>query len=179
MAELTERSILVAIFPSRREAENALDDLRQADFSEKQLGFAIRGSDAAAGGMIVDSPSTEDGSGAAKGMVAGGVTGGVLGALAAVLIPGAGPILAAGILTTMLGFGAAGVATGGIFGAMMGLGVSEDEAKVYEHEFNNGRAIVTVKADSRVGDACGILSRHGATNIHHEDRDPTQSVSPS
>jgi hypothetical protein len=81
------------------------------------------------------------------------------------VIPGVGPLLAMGVLASVLGFGAAGVATGGILGAMVGLGVSEGEARVYEKEFNAGRAIVTVQAGQRAQEACDILVRHGAPNI--------------
>src|SRR5207302_2566925 len=65
-------STLVGIFQSRYEAELALDELRQAGFSEKDIGFAIRGDDAVAGGMITDALLTKDGHGAAKGMAVGG-----------------------------------------------------------------------------------------------------------
>jgi hypothetical protein len=140
------------------------------------VGFAIRGEHP--GGMLVDSALTKDSSGAEKGIITGGLAGGILGALAALTIPGAGPVLAAGVLTTALGFGAAGMATGGILGAMMGLGVSEEEAKVYEREFHAGRAIVTVHAGSRELEAASILRRHGATNVHNEASDPVTTVSP-
>jgi len=169
---------LVGIFPSRTEAEKAIDDLKQAGFDKGDIGFAIRGEQAGGGGMITDSALTKDAHGAEKGMAAGGLAGGIIGALVALTIPGAGPILAAGVLTTALGFGAAGMATGGILGAMMGLGVSEEEAKVYEHEFYAGRAIVTVHAHMRELEAASILRRHGATNVHTEPVDPRPTVSP-
>lgn len=110
-------------------------------------------------------------------MVAGGVAGGLLGAAAVFVIPGVGPLLAVGVLASVLGFGAAGVATGGILGAMVGLGISEREAQVYEREFNAGRAIVTVRAGQRVSEARGILGRHGADNILTEPTDPLHPVS--
>jgi hypothetical protein len=168
---------LVGIFESRDEAELVLDELRQAGFDEKQIGFAIRGDDAVAGGAITDAPLTKDGQGAVKGMVAGGLAGGLLGAAAVLVIPGVGPLLAMGVLASVLGFGAAGVATGGILGAMVGLGISEEEARVYEKEFNAGRAIVTVHAGQRVPEASRILGRHGAHHVQNEPTDPLHSVS--
>ena len=133
---------LVGVFASRDAAELAVDALRQAGFEEKDIGFAIRGEDAVAGGMITDALLTRDGQGAAKGMAVGGIAGGLLGAAAVLVLPGIGPVLSMGILASVLGFGAAGVATGGLIGAMSGLGISEDEARVYEKEFRAGRAIV-------------------------------------
>jgi hypothetical protein len=165
-------STLVGIFQSRYEAELALDELRQAGFSEKDIGFAIRGDDAVAGGAITDAQLTKDGHGAAKGMVAGGLAGGLVGAAAVLALPGIGPILSMGMLASALGFGAAGVATGGILGALSGLGISEDEARVYEKEFHAGRAIVTVHAHGRGFDAFHILGKQGAQNIKSDAIDP-------
>jgi len=49
---------LVGIFKSRDEAELVLDELRQAGFDEKKIGFAIRGDDLVAGGAITGAPPT-------------------------------------------------------------------------------------------------------------------------
>jgi hypothetical protein len=168
---------LVGVFDSREEAELVVDELRQAGFAEKEIGFVIRGDDAVAGGVISDATLTKDGQGAVNGMVAGGLAGSLLGAAAVFVIPGVGPLLAMGVLASALGFGAAGVATGGILGAMIGAGVSEKEARVYEKEFNAGRAIVTVNAGERVLEGFRILGRHGAQNVRNEPTDPLHPVS--
>jgi hypothetical protein len=170
--------VIVGVFADRNAAELAVDALHQAGFDRGDVGYAIRGSDAVRGGMIVDETLTKDASGAAKGAVAGGVAGGILGTIAAIAIPGVGPVLAAGILWTALGFAGGGVAVGGILGAMMGLGLSEEEAKAYEQEFNAGRAIVTVKSGPREVDARHILATHGASNVHFEPTDPKPNVNP-
>ena len=164
--------ILVSVFEDRLEAEKAVDELEAAGFSADEIGYAIRGSDAVAGGMITDAVGTKDGEGAVKGAVTGGLAGGILGAAAALLVPGLGPVLASGILWTSLGFAAAGAATGGILGAMAGLGLSEDEARFYEQEFHSGKAIVTVRAGSRTASAVDILRRHGGYDMETRRRSP-------
>jgi len=166
------RPILVSVFEDRLEAENAVDELEEAGFSADEIGYAIRGSDAVAGGMITDAVGTKDGEGAVVGAVTGGIVGGILGAAASVLIPGIGPVMAGGILWTALGFAGAGVATGGILGAMAGLGLSEEEAKFYEQEFHSGKAIVTVKAGARTATAVEILRRHGGYDMETRRRSP-------
>ncbi len=173
---ISNGSTLVGIFQSRYEAELALDELRQAGFDHKDIGFAIRGEDAVAGGAITDALLTKDGQGAIKGMAVGGLAGGLLGAAAVLALPGIGPVLSMGLLASALGFGAAGVATGGIIGAMAGLGISEDEARLYEKEFHAGRAIVAVHAHARVLEARRILGKHGAQNIQSESIDPLRSA---
>ena len=101
---------------------------------------------------------------------------GVLAAAAvSLLIPGVGPIVAGGVLAASFGFAIAGTAVGGILGAMAGLGVSEEEAKFYEREFNEGRAIVAVKAENRTAQATQILLEQGGKHVHIEPRSPVQT----
>jgi hypothetical protein len=95
-----------------------------------------------------------------------------LGAAAAMIVPGFGPVLAAGILYTAMGAAAAGAATGGLLGAMSGLGASEEEARFYEKEFDSGKAIVTVKPGGDPQRAMEILRRHGGYDIKNRDRLP-------
>jgi hypothetical protein len=165
MNELHRECLIVGLFEDRNAAEDAVDALEEVGFDERSVGFAIRGSDAVQGGMITDATGTKDGQGAVTGLVAGGITGGILGAAAALLIPGIGPIIAGGVLTTALGGAAAGAATGGILGAMAGLGVSEEEAIFYEKELKAGKALVTVRPGPRDQLAYEILSRFGGHDI--------------
>jgi hypothetical protein len=158
-------TIIVSVFDDRYQAEQAVDELEQAGFSADDIGFALRGSDVASGGMATDAVGVKDDTGAAAGAVTGGVVGGLLGAAAAIMLPGVGPVLAGGILATSLGYAAAGVAVGGILGAMTGAGLSEEEAQFYEREFNEGRAIVTVRSGNRDAEAAKILRRHGGYDM--------------
>jgi hypothetical protein len=166
------KTTLVAVFEDRDRAERALDDLKQAGFSSNEIGFAIRGSDVAAGGMITDAEGTKDRKGAMAGAATGGMVGGALGALAALMVPGIGPVLAAGILAAAFGGAAAGAAIGGLVGAMHGLDVSEQEAEFLEGEFNQGRAIVAVRDPDRIEQAAMILRRHGGYDFEARRKSP-------
>ena len=126
------------------------------------------------GGMIVDAEGTKDGKGAAAGMVTGGIVGGVL-AAAVALIPGVGPVLAGGVLAAFFGGAIAGTAVGGLLGAMSGLGVSEEEAKFYQRHFDEGKAIVAVRAGDRYADAIDILNRRGGQHVHCEMGSPVET----
>ena len=86
---------------------------------------------------------SEDGAG--FGAVVGALTG-----LGMVLIPGVGPVLAAGPLgaALMAGVGAAtGAATGGIAASLMEFGVDESDVAHYQTTLQNGGALAIV--DSR------------------------------
>ena len=159
------RTCIAGVFDDRYQAEQAVDDLEQAGFKASEIGFAIRGTDVVQGGMITDAVGTKDAQGAVTGFVGGGLIGGLLGAAAALVVPGFGPMLAAGVLWTSLGGAAAGAATGGIFGALAGLGLSEEEALFYEKALKRGKAIVTVQAGPHCEHAASILRRHGAREI--------------
>jgi hypothetical protein len=170
------RSTIISVFDDRLEAEKALRDLEAAGFSNDQLGFAIRGSDAVRGGMITDATGTKDGKGAVTGAVTGAAVGGLLAAAATLLIPGVGPVIAGGLLTTVIGGAAAGTAVGGILGAMAGLDVSEEEAKYYEKHFREGKAIVAVKPGARAAEAAGILCAHGGYDLQNTNQSPVSTT---
>ncbi len=159
---------VVGVFSDRQDAERAITDLESAGFRDDQIGILTR-PDRGAGAAT----TRETGSKAGEGAATGAVVGGILGAAASLLIPGVGPVIAGGILATVLGSAAVGAAAGGVLGGLVGLGVPEDEARYYEGEFKAGRTIVTVKADGRYDEALAILRHAGAYDVH--DR-PTAST---
>lgn len=169
---------IVGVFDDRIRAEEAVDALHAAGFAHDRIGYAIRGVHDVDGGMITDATGTKDGKGAVTGAITGGMVGGVIAAAASLLVPGVGPVLASGILASFFGGAIAGTAVGGILGAMTGLGVSEDEARFYEREFHEGRAIVAVKPGARLGDAADILVRYGGRNVHSEASSPVRTEGP-
>lgn len=169
---------MVGVFNDRMAAEEAVDALHAAGFDHDRIGFAIRGADDVAGGMIVDAVGTKDGKGAVAGALTGGMVGGILAAAVSLLIPGVGPVVAGGILASFFGGALAGSAVGGILGAMTGLGISEEEARFYEKEFHEGRAIVAVRPGARLADAADILVRYGGRNVHAEAHSPVRTEGP-
>ena len=171
------RSLLVAAFNDRNEAELAYDELKRVGFTDEQLGFALRGADAVRGGMITDATGTKDAEGAVKGAATGAVVGGLLAAAAAATIPVAGPFIAGGILTAAAGGVVAGTAIGGIFGAMKGLGTSEEEAVYFQREFEAGKAILFVRPGERYDQADEIVRRHGGYCAEPRDNNTSDQSS--
>ena len=49
----------------------------------------------------------------------------------------------------------------GLLGAMTGLGISEEEAREYEKQFHEGKAILTVRAGEHADEVVQIIRRHG------------------
>jgi hypothetical protein len=164
MASAT-RSTVVGVFAERNQAEQAVSALRGAGFAPEDIAVVTR--DAAA-------PQPEgEGEPSAVGTVAGGVTGtvaggllaGLLGTVVAVAVPGIGPLLLAGVL-------AAVVAGSAIAGALIGMGLTEEEARHYEHHVKAGRTLVVVKAGPRYDEAWSLLKTHGALGMAGETGQP-------
>jgi hypothetical protein len=83
------------------------------------------------------------------------------------VIPGLGPVLAAGPIVALLtGVGAGGVA-GGLLGALIGLGIPEYEAKRYEGRLRKGGILLSVHCDDShwASRAKALLARTGAEDI--------------
>jgi hypothetical protein len=150
----------VGYFHDRAAANAAFDDLMARGFSRDDVSIMGRGRE---GGMgLVD----DDHVGAGEGAAVGGITGLLLG-VAAMLIPGVGPIVAVGPLAAALAGavtgGVTGAVVGGVVGALEDAGVPHDEARYYDERFRTGGMLVTVRAesDARYDDARMTMERHG------------------
>jgi len=112
--------------------------------------------------------------GSTTGAVLGGL-GGLLVGLGALVIPGIGPVIAAGPLaagvSALVGAGAGAVAggvAGGLLGAMVSLGIPDDEAQYYAEGVRRGGALVSVTADDdRVAQAQRVLEQYHPVNIQN------------
>lgn len=175
---MSDNRVVVGVFTDRKQAEQAMHDLRAANFYN--LGFVVRDQDHITQ-FLPDDETGEHGAGehpARDGAVTGGVVGGMVGAAAALLIPGIGPAIAGGILTTILGGAAIGAAAGGLIGVFMNIGMSEEDARYYEQEIQSGRTIVIVQADDDPIGAFNIMERNRAYNAKQPARnfDPEATV---
>jgi hypothetical protein len=160
-----QSSTVVGVFEDRTHANKAITELHQAGFDQSQIGVAMRHVEGEE-----DAAVTEHDSHATSGALAGALTGLGLGALAGLgvlagVIPVVGPALAAGTLGVILSNAAAGAGIAGLVGALVGAGIPEHEAKYYQGELEAGRAIVTVHAGARSGEATAILRRCGAYDM--------------
>lgn len=161
-------NVVVGVFATREQAQRAIEDLQRAGFDNESLGYASKeqepsGSDVAV--EDIEEKNEEATTGAVVGVAAGGMLGGILGAGAALLIPGVGPVVAAGILAAGV---AGGAFAGGLVGPFMNMGVPEEEAQHYDREFRSGRSLVTVYPGNRDAEARQILGAAGANNVQTE-----------
>ena len=156
--------VLVGVFESAGDARRAIEDLREAKFSDRSVGVLTHDKE---GDPEVKSFRELEGNraeaGAAVG-VAAGAGGGALWALgiAAGFLPAIGPVIAGGILAAIAASAATGAAAGLLVGTLVGLGVTDEEAAYYDDEFKKGRTIVVVRGDDRYQLAQTIMTAHHA-----------------
>jgi cell division septation protein DedD len=137
------------ILKSRDQAENVVDRLKGAGFSNEDISVLFP--DTSGTRDFAHEQETKAPEGATTGGTTGFIVGGVLGWLAGIgslAIPGIGPFIAAGPIMAALSGAAVGTAIGGIAGALIGMGIPEYEAKRYESKIKEGNILVSVHADN-------------------------------
>jgi hypothetical protein len=162
---------IAAVYDDMSDARMAVRDLREAGFDESEISLVasdVEGNYAVREGEPGYDAEYADES-AAEGAVAGGVLGGLTGAavgLAALAIPGLGPIVAVGPLAAALAGAGIGAASGTVLGALVGYGFSEDTAEYYAEAVRRGSVLVTVRtAEARAHEARDILDGAGAVDM--------------
>jgi hypothetical protein len=100
----------------------------------------------------------------------GGV--GILAGLAALIIPGVGPIIAGGALATVLTGLGIGAAAGGLVGAFVNMGISHDEAGLYEEAVRRGNIVLAAQVDDPLEpEVVQLMDEHGARDIKEEAKE--------
>lgn len=123
-------------YDSREDAETAVGRLEAAGVPPEDISLVSHRPD------TLEQDATE---GAGVGGAVGGGAG-LLAGLAALPVPGIGPVLAAGWLLSSTAVGAtAGAAAGSLIGALTGAGLNEDDAHYYAETVRRGGSIVTVR----------------------------------
>lgn len=167
---------VAGIFQSRTDAERALENLRRLGLSDENLNLLSPGEADRQSEIDVPTSDTEQpGMGNAVGGVVGGAMGAAggmtLGAAAAsLLVPGVGPIMAAGLVGAALfgaGGAAAGMAAGGALEGQIADGLPHDELFVYEDALRQGRTVVIAQLedDGQVYAAQSALDEAGAESV--------------
>lgn len=159
---------IMGLFESREAAKHAIDELCRAGFRESDMSLLMRGHHEMLGVESQDSGVVAErdlNHGGVLGVVSGGLVGGLAGlalAFSAFVIPGLGPVLAAGPLATVFVGGAVGMATGGVVGSLIDRGASEEDAHTYQAGLERGGVILMIDApDGREAEADSILQRSG------------------
>jgi hypothetical protein len=165
------------LYDRRSEADAAVQDLVSEGFSRDQISVVSPDSAAGPAGDTpkiapLESLDTDTGTTAAIGGMAG-----FIGGIAALAIPGIGPVLAVGPLAAGLMGAGIGAAAGGITGALKSHGIPEHHAARYSAAVGRGSCLVVVHAGMTEADrAASVLDRSGAIRIDETDEQVKDSA---
>ena len=147
----TSSGMLTGTFRDPASAETAYSDLVRRGYSDKDINVMMspetREKYFSHGKTEIGNKAAEGG---ATGAAIGGVTGVIVGLLAAagtLALPGLGIVLAGPLVAALAGLGAGGAA-GGLVGALVGAGMTEERARLYEHDIKNGGIVLGTKTRS-------------------------------
>jgi hypothetical protein len=167
----SKNTAVFGIYPSRLEVEEAVEHLRRAGFRGTDISVLFQDNQGTKD--FAHEKNTKAPEGSTTGVIAGGIAGGVLGwltGIGALVIPGLGPLIAAGpIVAALAGAGAVGT-LGGVIGALVGMGIPEYEAKRYEGRIRDGGVLLSVHCDNAdwVRRAKEVLAHAGGQDIGTE-----------
>jgi hypothetical protein len=167
---------IVGIFTSRGEAEQAAQGLKAIGLKDDEVTFLSPASSEAQ----VESLPTTDAEAPGMGKALGAYVGGVVGAgagltggamVAALLVPGLGPILAGGFgAAALLGLG--GAVAGGAAGAAseeaLDTGVPRDDVLFFRDLLKLGRSLVVASVDTHGMEEAvrAVFNRHAALDVN-------------
>jgi hypothetical protein len=164
---MAEHSIF-CVAASHAQAAEILENLRAAGFSNEAI--SAMWPDNGGAQYFGHEKHTKAPEGAAAGAGTGGILAGALGwfvGIGALVIPGAGPFIAAGPLMAALSAAALGAALGGVTGALIGMGIPEWEARRFEGKIKEGNILISVQLANhqQMDTARQIFERCGAHDI--------------
>lgn len=164
------------VFEGRKDAEQAINQLRKAGIPDQKIGLVTPGSDGEELETSLPVTDTErPGMGRAMGAAVGGAMGAAGGAtlglaVASLAVPGVGPVLAFGMVgAALLGIvgATAGAAVGNTLEEELGEGVPHEDIYLYEDALRHGHSILLVytNTDDQTDRAEDILSSAGAMDL--------------
>jgi uncharacterized membrane protein len=150
------QKVVIGIFQSKREAEQAVNQLRSQGFSNQEINIVSKQDQ-----NQTEYAEDDISDGALTGGTLGGIGGLLLGA-GALAIPGLGPIVAAGPIAAAL----SGAVMGGIAGGLIDWGIPEEVSRRYENSVRQGGILAVIRtSDSSVNQAAAILRQNGAKDV--------------
>lgn len=131
-------------FTAADRARTALNALGNPQIEVGMLGDERLRSRYAESGPITEDDASGAATGAGLGAVAGGGAG-LLAGLGMIAIPGIGPLVAAGWLAATAVGAVGGAVVGGTIGALTDLGISDEDAPVFDEAMRRGNVALTVR----------------------------------
>lgn len=166
----------VGIFATRAQAETALRKARNTGVAERSIIFLTGEKSESELNQVPTTDAEPDGMGPAMGAVLGGAVGASTGltlgsVLASLMVPGVGPIMAAGLGAAAL-LGVGGAVAGGEIGntaeKRLDIGVPRDDVMFYRELLKRGRSLLIVDTDDEdeYAKAKDVIAQSGGEDVN-------------
>lgn len=159
---------VVGLFDDFSSAQEAVKDLVQNGFARENISMIandVRGDYSNELKDVNVSDADSVAAGAGIGAVLGGI-GGLLLGIGIFVIPGIGPVLAAGPIIATLGGAGVGAVAGGMVGALTKAGVPKHEADIYSEGVRRGGTLLTVYTEDETAEqAAVIMNNHNPVDL--------------
>ena len=155
---------VVAVFPDRARATDAVDELRELGLGSEHLGIAVRGSDVVDFEHDADAELVDD---TEEGIKIGAPIGAVAGiALAVATMSGVGTVLGVGGVLAMAGVSALwGALLGGFVGAAAGSTAWDEHQQLLYAALEEGQVLVVVCDHGRRSLIEAVFERHDGSQL--------------
>jgi hypothetical protein len=141
---------VIGVYENEEQALAAVDELKRTGYSTDEISIVAKNNEQLDSDVEQVNPSNRNG--LVAGATAGGAIGlaGLLVGMSTFVIPGFGPILAAGPIFATLGGAVAGLATnaGSLSDVLQKNGLNEEEARQYEDDVKNGKILVMTEVEN-------------------------------
>lgn len=151
--------------PTLEEAEQLLRDAQTLGLGESHVGIMMRQGKGSP--FIGKDMSVNAAKGAVAGGAVGGVGGGILAALGALAIPGLGPVLAGGVVATIIAGIGGGALTGGQFAGMFPSFQQEN----IERHLREGNVMVLADPTGHEAELAELFNRYKVVDGHDVELD--------
>jgi hypothetical protein len=157
---------VVGMFESGKDVNDTITELMKQGFTKPEISVLARKE-------VIKETGVDVVTGAEVGAITGGVAGGVAGlllGLGVLVVPGIGPIIAAGEFLTWVGAtllgAAAGAIGGGLIGSLTSLGLPEHEAHVFAEGVKRGNILVAVRTtEERASVASNVMRQFQGMDV--------------
>jgi hypothetical protein len=161
---------IVGVFSTLGEAERAVIGLRAQAIPGENI-HLIAGNDKNRHDEYLkkakEEATTTRAAAASGASFGGGI--GIVASLVALAIPGVGPIVALGPMATVLTGLGIGAASGGLLGAFKNMGMSHEEAPLYEEAVRRGLILLIAQVEeSRTAEISKFMELQGARDVRDE-----------
>lgn len=159
---------VVGLYDDFSSAQEAVKDLVQNGFARENISLIVndvRGEYSEALKDVNVNNADSVAAGAGIGAVLGGI-GGLLLGIGVFVVPGIGPVLAAGPIITTLGGAGVGAVAGGMVGALTKAGVPKHEADIFSEGVRRGGTLLTVYTEDKTAEqAAVIMNKHNPVDL--------------